>query len=100
LARRTMSAVPRPPGNASTRSGLPSSSICWLRLGPPERPTSSSAHVCQLGGTLAKVSIERSRGRRPSADSRSSRSSKSGQRLVDTRQPSRLEIRHRLFACR
>ena len=41
LARRTMSAVPRPPGNASTRSGLPSSSICWLRLGPPERPKST-----------------------------------------------------------
>ena len=41
LARRTMSAVPRPPGNASTRSGLPSSSICWLRLGPRERPKST-----------------------------------------------------------
>jgi len=41
LARRTMSAVPRPPGNASTRSGLPSSSICWLHLGPPERPKST-----------------------------------------------------------
>src|SRR5262245_30563745 len=41
LARRTMSAVPRPPGNASTRSGLPSSSICWLRLGPPEWPKST-----------------------------------------------------------
>src|SRR4029434_404822 len=41
LARRTMSAVPRPPGNASTRSGLPSSSICWLRLGPPERTSRS-----------------------------------------------------------
>src|SRR5262249_11308318 len=41
LARRTMSAVPRPPGSASTSSGLPSSSICWLRLGPPERPKST-----------------------------------------------------------
>jgi hypothetical protein len=27
LARRTMSAVPFPPGNATTKSGLPSSSI-------------------------------------------------------------------------
>jgi hypothetical protein len=28
------------------------------------------------------------------------RAGESGQRLVDTRQPSRLKIRHRLFACR
>jgi hypothetical protein len=33
-----MFAVPRPPGNATTRSGLPSSSIRLLRIGPAARP--------------------------------------------------------------
>lgn len=38
IAQRVMSAVPHPPGNATTKSGLPSSSMHWLRTGPAVLP--------------------------------------------------------------
>ena len=34
----TMFSVPGPPGNATTRSGFPSSNICWLRRYPADLP--------------------------------------------------------------
>jgi hypothetical protein len=51
-----MSAVPRPPGRATTRSGLPSSSIRWLRIGPAFRPS-----PVQSGADGATAGLDQSR---------------------------------------
>src|SRR5262249_18773424 len=43
LQRRTMSAVPLPPGNATKCVGFPSSIMRWLRCGPAFGPCDQSA---------------------------------------------------------
>src|SRR5690242_19699213 len=66
LASFTMFAVPLPPGNATTRSGLPSSNICLFLIGPAALPWvsqsagySSEGHQFITAQSSATVSTPR-----------------------------------------
>src|SRR5262245_56346139 len=55
FARRTMSAVPFPPGNATTKLGLCLSSISLLRIGPAALPCRRQS----AGTTTTSIAIRR-----------------------------------------
>jgi len=53
-ALEVMSAVRRPPGKATPKSGRPSSIIHWLRSGPSLRPSLSKPRGRSLGGNASR----------------------------------------------